>query len=245
MSEKSALIKTLKEQLRALGMTYRDIASNLKVSEASIKRSFSTESFSLERLISICELAGLTLSALAELTSERSSRIHQLTEKQEEELVSSDKLLLVAVCALNQWSVSTITTKYQLSESECVAQLTKLDRLGVITLFPGNRIRLNVARDFDWIPNGPIRRYFLKYGLTDFINGAFDASGETFNFAHAMLTPQTLHVLNDEVRKLRSRFADLHDASLKDVTNTRFGVGMVVGVREWEIPPFQALRRRG
>lgn len=73
--------------------------------------------------------------------------LHTLSEAQEKELVSDEKLLLVAVC-LNQWEIADIVRAYRLSEAECIQCLVKLDRLRLITLLPGNRIRLNVARDF-------------------------------------------------------------------------------------------------
>ena len=53
MSELDQLIATLKRQLKARGMTYRDLAGELGLSEASVKRLFASGSFSLERLLQI------------------------------------------------------------------------------------------------------------------------------------------------------------------------------------------------
>ena len=63
-----------------------------------------------------------------------------------------------------------------------------LDRTGVIALFPGDRIRLCIAQNFDWLPNGPIRQFFRREGLSDFLAGRFDQPSETLAFTHGMLT---------------------------------------------------------
>jgi hypothetical protein len=41
----------------------------------------------------------------------------------------------------------------------------------ILDLLPGNRVRLNVARDFDWLPDGPFHRFFRAQGQDDFLAG--------------------------------------------------------------------------
>lgn len=53
--------------------------------------------------------------------------------------------------------------EYRLTRAECVKYLLMLDRMGLVELLPGDRIRPRVARDFDWSPDGPIRRYFMEH----------------------------------------------------------------------------------
>ena len=50
MSQTRELIKTLKTALKAQGKTYADVAVELGLTEASVKRLFSQQSFSLSRL---------------------------------------------------------------------------------------------------------------------------------------------------------------------------------------------------
>ena len=47
-----------------------------------------------------------------------------------------------------------------LSEAEVVKALARLDSLGIIDLLPNNRIRVKVARNFTWLPDGPIQQFF-------------------------------------------------------------------------------------
>ena len=150
MNEVQQLVRALKGLLKRQGMTYADLAKALGLSEASVKRLFASRRFSLERVVEIANLLGYTLLELTQEAATTENRLHTLTEAQEHELVSDTKLLLVAVCALNQWEVKDIVGVYRLTEAECIQKLAQLDRLRLITLLPGNRVRLNVARDFDW-----------------------------------------------------------------------------------------------
>ena len=58
MDEVSQAVGTVKRLLKAQGLTYRDVAKALDLSEASVKRVFSDESFTVERLARIARLLG-------------------------------------------------------------------------------------------------------------------------------------------------------------------------------------------
>jgi len=242
-SEITRIIATVKRQLKLQGLTYRDVAAALDLSEPSVKRLFASEGFTLERLVEICSLLGFTLAEIAHEAEDGQRHLRTLSTQQESELVSDTRLLLVAVCALNHWRLAEMLSVYDLGEAECLRHLLRLDRLGLITLLPGNRIRLNVARDFDWLADGPIRRYFREQGMAEFIGGGFDGSGESLDFAHGMLTESARARLQDELRQLRARFAQLHEESLAAPLAQRRGSGLLLALREWEPAAFAALRR--
>lgn len=69
---------------------------------------------------------------------------------------------------VNQWENHGCCRQVYAEEAECIQRLVKLDRLRLIALLPGNRIRLNVARDFDWRPQGRFATIFNR-GLSDFL----------------------------------------------------------------------------
>ena len=243
MSEIAQLVLTIKKRLKIQGVTYRELASALGMSEPSVKRMFAIQRFSLDRLVEISSFLGFTLAELAQEAAVTENLLHILTEAQEAELVSDRKLLLVAICSLNHWTVQDIVSVYRLSEAECIQQLVKLDRLRLLVLLPGNRIRLNVARDFDWRLNGPARRFFSEHSLHDFVGGDFARDDEMMAFAHAMLTDVALSKMLTELRKLRQRLAELHEESLASPLAKRRGVGMLLAMREWETASFRELRR--
>lgn len=243
MNETDRLVATLKRQLKIQGMNYRELGAKLNLSEPSVKRMFANRRFTVDRLAEVAGLLGFTLAELTQEAAVGEGRLHTLSESQERELVSDDRLLLVAVCVLNHWSVADITRIYALNETEVIGLLAKLDRLRLIHLLPGNRIRLNVARDFDWLPRGPIRRYFQQQGMDDFLASSFSGSDEVLAFSHGMLTEAAVAKMQAEVRKLRQRFAELHEESLAAPLAKRRGTGMLLAMREWEITAFTARRR--
>jgi transcriptional regulator with XRE-family HTH domain len=243
MAEVTQLVATLKRQLKLQGKTYRDVAAALELSEASVKRLFASEQFSLERVVELCNLLGFTLAELAQEAIASESRLRTLTAAQEKELVSDPKLLLVAVCALNHWTLKEMLATYRLSEAECLKRLLRLDRLHLISLLPANRIRLNVARDFDWLVDGPIREFFREQGLADFLDSRFTHADESLTFSHGMLTEAAIGKMQAELRRLRSAFAELHEESLASPLPKRRGVGLLLAMREWEPAGFTRLRR--
>lgn len=242
MNEVSQIIANIKRQLKAQGMTYRDVARALDLSEPSIKRLLASERLSLDRLAQISALLGFTVAELTQDAAASTPVLRTLSSDQEARLVSDRKLLLVAVCALNRWSASEIVTAYRITRAECIKRLLVLDRMGLIALLPNERIRLRIVRDFHWLPDGPIRAFFMQEGLRDFLASQFDGPNQTMEFAHAMLTDAAFEQLRLEMQRLRSRLALLHEESSSAPLAQRRGIGMVLAAREWEPTGFAELR---
>ncbi len=243
MTETALITATLKRLLKSQGITYREVAKKLSISEPSIKRLFATRRFTLDRLIQISNLLGYTLAELSRVADAGRTQLDRLTDKQERELVSDTRLLLVAACALNHWTLNDITAAYSFNTTECLKYLLHLDKLRIIDLLPGNRIRLNVTRNFDWLPAGPITHYFQTRGQGDFLRCPFTREGETMAFVHGMMTEQAVMQIQDELRRLRQKFSALHEESLSAPIDKRYGVGLLLAMREWEPPDFALLRR--
>ncbi|HET7547222.1 MAG TPA: helix-turn-helix transcriptional regulator [Usitatibacter sp.] len=237
------MIATLKRLLKRRGMSYRELARQLDVSEPTVKRLFSRGGFSLDRVVRIASVIGISLAELAQQAEQSAARIRTLTDAQERELVSDQALLLVAACALNGWTIEEIIGTYRFSRAECLRKLLKLDRLGLITLLPGDRIRLNVERDFDWIPGGPIQTFFRKQEKDHFLASDFESPGETLFFLFGMLSPHAKQRLDAQLRKLRDEFAELHRESLGVAFEQRSGACLLIAQRDWEPKAFAALRR--
>lgn len=243
MNEIKQLLAQVKRELRSRGLTYSDVANVLGISEPSVKRVFANGRLTLDRLTHVAAMLGLSLAELIQAAEASRPKTSQLTIEQERELVADTKLLLVAVCAINHWSVADIVRIYRLSEAECILRLVRLDRQKLITLLQGNRIRPNVARDFDWLPDGPIRHFFREEGEGDFLSNEFGGPRESHFFIQGMLTFHAVEELNAQLRHLRQQFSALHEESLARPLGERHGTGLLVAVREWEPRSFARLRR--
>ncbi len=244
MAQSAALVDSLKWALRAHGVTYAAVAKELRLSEASIKRMFSRRSFTLSRLDAILAMIHMDLTDLLEEMSGEAHRITRLSPAQEQELVSDIKLLLVAVCARNHWGFKDIVAQYELTESECTRLLAKLDRLGLIELLPGNRIKLRVSEDFRWIPEGPIERFFEARVQKELLDSGFHGDHEHRLFLFGTLSPASQEVFARRLETLAREFAEHHKADNKLPIGERSNVGVVLAMRPWEFKAFRELRKK-
>lgn len=245
MAATHPLLAALQRYLKREGLTYSHVAERLAVSEATVKRLFSTERLTLDRLDALCAVVGIDLTELALEAREGQARLTQLTVEQESEVVRDEELLLVSVLVLNHWRFDDILAAYAIEENTLVRKLAALDRLGVIELLPGNRVRLKVGRDFAWLPGGPIETWFERHALGSFLNAGFHGERERRRFSHGMLSPASRLRLLERIDRLCQEFAELHaeDASLP--LGDREGACLLVATRRWEPPVFDAKRRPG
>ncbi len=238
-----SLVDTLKRALRADRVTYAEVARELGLSEASVKRMFSRGAFTLERFDAICRMVGLDLADLVRLQDEGERRISRLTRDQEEELVADVRLLLVALLVRNRWGYQDIVREYSISETDCVRLLARLDRLRLIELQPGNRVRLLVARDFRWIPGGPIERFFERHVQDEFLDARFDDPDERRLYLSGPLSPGSADALARKLDHLAAEFVELQTADAPLPLAEKRNVGLVLAMRAWELSVFAGLRR--
>jgi len=243
MSQTKTLIKSLKKLLRSRGVTYSDIAKHLELSETSIKRLFSQNSFSLDRLSAICEMIEMDFVDLLRVFDDEQEKITHLSSAQEQELVSDIKFLVVALCVQNTWTFTEIVTYYDISETECIRYLIRLDRLGIIQLLPNNKIRRMVAQDFQWLSGGPIETFFENDIQTEFLHSTFTDNGEQRVYLSGSLSNKSIDIFNKKLEVLLSEFADMQNDDAKLPVSSRQGVGLLLAFRPWESTAFQHLKR--
>lgn len=234
MAHAAALIDTLKRELRARKLTYATVARKLEMSEIGVKRMFSRRDFTLARLDQLCAVIGLEFTDLARLVTSQDNTLSQLTIEQEKEFVANHKLMLVALCALNHWRFERIVSTYELSETEAIRLLVRLEKLRFIELLPNNRIRLLVSRAFSWIPNGPIQTLFKERMQTDFFRSAFEREEEFMLLANGALSKASVALLAARLKRLAVEFAELRhdDAGVPEAE--RLPVTLLLGMRPWE-----------
>lgn len=244
MPGSGAMIDVLKRELRARGMTYAQVARHLGISEASVKRMFSQKNMSLKRVDAVCRAAGTEFSDLARTLSGDEALISQLTAEQEKDIVANRKLFLVAVCALNHVSFEHIVATYDIPKPECIQLLARLDRLGFIELQPGNRIKLLVSRNFSWLPDGPIQRFFNRQAHNEYFGSRFDRAGEFMVVVNGMLSQQSAAAIVARLKRIAREFSELHGGDVRLPAGERSPMSVLVAIRHWELQAFGELRRR-
>ena len=244
MAQTKALVGALKQVLKGRGVTYAEIARRLGISEASMKRVFAKQTFTLERLDKTCQVLGIEITDLAKMVEHEAERVTQLTSEQESEIVSDPKLLLVAVHALNHWAMEEIVDRYTISKTECIRLLVRLDRLRIIDLLPNNRIRVIVGRNFSWRPDGPLRRYFRGQLEANFFGSRFDGRGEHLAFVSGMVSRNSNAVIQQHMRRVEAEFTELHNQDASLPLDERFGTSLLVAMRPWMPEVFKKMQRK-
>jgi len=234
MSQTTQWIDTLKRCLKARGLTYRDVAAALDLSEASIKRLFSEHSFSIQRLEQICRLMDLSFSDLARINDRKySERRTGLSLDQEQALAEDARLLSYFYLLLNGWKTSRIARRFSLSEPRQVRLLVKLDRLGLIELQPGNQVRLLTARRIQWRPGGPVRRLYEREVKQAFLQDDFSGNTAHFGFESAELAPESARLIQRRLTRASREFDEMAELDVNLEPEQKRGYGLMVALRPW------------
>lgn len=243
MARSNTIVDLLKKELRSQGMSYRQLAQHLDLSESTIKHMFSSKNFSLNRLDKICEILGFELTDLVEKFQQRQPKIERLSLEHEKQLVSDLPLLLVAYCVTNFWTVDDILRTYGIEEHECIACLVKLDRMKIIELLPENRIKLLIANNFAWHRNGPIEKFFRKEVQGRFLSSDFNANDELRVVKIGDLTNKSIMQI---IERLKSS-GDLYDELQREDRRQEFeechGTSMVLAIRKWQFEAFKQFEK--
>lgn len=244
MALTNALIDVLKRELKSRGITYADVARRLGLSEASVKRMFSTRDFMLSRLDDICDFAGIELADLARGVAAQDTFLMKLTLAQEKELVADIRLLAVAVACIHHLTYEQILESYDFTPAALVGLLARLDRLRLIDLQPNNRIRPLVARAFTWLPQGPIQTYFYAQAQADFFRSRFDGPGEALVFASGRLSRAASGRMVERLKRCVQEFREAHLEDLRLPIGERPTMNVLVAMREWEFADLRTLHRK-
>jgi DNA-binding Xre family transcriptional regulator len=245
MAQLTLLVEELKRQLRAQGITYGDIARSLGLSESSVKRMFSKQSFSLARFEQICNSAGLEIGDLIEAMNARREYLTELSPEQEDALLANPKLLLLAYLLINGWKLDEIVANFRIDKPEAQRLLVHLHRARIIDLLPFDRVKLRTSRNFTWRKDGPLQKLFTNEVQREFFDSAFDSPDEQLVFVGGMLSSASLIQLRQSIDRLAREFDELsrRDAALP--LAERSGCSAVFAIRPWEFSMFTALRRAG
>lgn len=243
MARSAKLIEALKTELRTKGLNYRDIAEHLSLSESAVKQMFSVGNFSLARMDALCEVLGIELTDLAQLAEDNEKKIDQLSLDNELALVADMKLLLVAYGAANYWQFEDITHRYQFSDAELISYLVKLDRMKMIELQAGNRIKLLISSNFSWHSNGPIERFFRKQVQTRFLDSTFSDEGDLRLVKNGEISLKSRIQLSERLAAIGDYFDELNQRERSLAKEARAGTTMVLAIRKWEFLAFRELER--
>ena len=244
MSSSQDLITALKAELRRAGITYAQLAKELKLAESSVKRIFAKGDLPLSRIDQVLAVLHMDFADLARQVVSASPQRSELTLAQERAVVADPKLLLVAICAQSLWTLEQITETYAISKPQAVACLLALDKLGFIELRAQNRYRLKIDKTFRWRPDGPVMQFFRQHAVADYYSGGFDGEGELLMLVHGHIGTAHAVTFNERLQRLAQDFSQQHVADQKLPAADKCAYTLVLGMRSWLFAPFRDLMRQ-
>jgi DNA-binding Xre family transcriptional regulator len=245
MNETKKLLESVKRCLRARGMTYRSLGQALGLSESSVKRLFSDQSFTLARLERVCSVLEMSLSDLLQMSSASSAneaRPHVLTLEQERTLASSTQLLACFYLLLNGRSATEVARRLGLSSSAMRALLARLAGAQLLEVDGKRKIRLHAKLPIAWRTDGPVRRLYERQVRAEFLQGGFSGPNEALTFHSAELSPASVRILLRKVDRLAADFADLAALDVHLPPRDKVSVALLMACRPWVFSMFSAYR---
>lgn len=168
------ITRALRAALKSRGLTYKDLAAKLDVSEQTIKRLFRERDCSLSRLVQVCDAIGISFYDLTSGASEQPEPTTTLSAEQEEFLAANPSHFAVLMHLVYKVDVAAIRERFQLSERRLFCYLRDLDRLGLIELGAHNHARLLIQGHILWTMGGPMQPHLRKL-CSDFVAWVMDS----------------------------------------------------------------------
>ena len=244
MAQTTLIISTLKKTLKSHGKTYADVAKYLELSEASVKRMFAQQTVSLNRLDAICQMLDMEITELMQKVNDSTARqISELSDEQEQQLVSDRELLLITIMVINNWTLEEILQAYNFTEAQCIQHLAKLDRLNIIELLPNNKIKIKISSNFKWRNNGHIQRFFRESIESEFFNSKFSKPEEKLVVLNGMLSQESNAIFQRKLERLAREFDEMAKEDVTLPLSERLGYTSVLAVRDWRFTVFDAYKK--
>jgi transcriptional regulator with XRE-family HTH domain len=238
------LLDALKRVLKSRRVTYSELARRIGLSEASVKRLFSQQTFTLSRLQQVLEALEMDFFELARLARGVGDAPQEMSEAQEQALASEPHLMGVFYLLFNDWQPTQILARYELSAAELTRLLAKLDRLQLIDLLPGNRAKLRVSRHLRLKPSGAIRAKHGQRTMSEFLAVEFDRHGGHFRFEFRDISPASFAVMQRKIDRLAAEFNELAELDSTLPPERRESIGLALGMRPWRIGQVTGLKER-
>lgn len=199
----------LKRSLKSQGLTYREIAKRLGMSESGLKKIFTARDGSFQRLAQICQIAGLTMSELFEGDTEAMQDL-SYSEKQQRLLTEDPKALaLYWRLVYERMELSDAELAMGLTKKESFSLLRKLDEHDLLDLMPEGKVRVPAVRQIRWVGDGPLIRKLYREWSLRFISTVAapePTEGAYFQIRYVKVTPKTKRDFIEALRELESEF---------------------------------------
>jgi DNA-binding Xre family transcriptional regulator len=242
--EAARIIASLKRMMRARAITYKELASRIRLSEVSIKRIFSQSSLSLARLEQICQALEVSIQEITRLSGDQAADIPESVSLEQEAALADDPNLLACYYLIaNGRTGVEICKELGVEEIKVRRWLVKLHSLGLVELLAKNRARARTSSSIRWRPDGPMWRLYEKKVRQEYLQSSFSAPFEAMHFRSAEMSDESCRVILRKLERLAAEFRDLAELDRSLPSREKRSLGVLLAARPWVFSMFEGVRR--
>jgi hypothetical protein len=167
-----------------------------------------------------------------------------MTIEQEQILAKDSKLLGVFYLVFNDWQPDDINERYVLTRPELLKLLMRLERLGLVEVMPGDKVKLKVPKSLRLRRDGPIRRAHGRHVVASFLQADFAAAGGLFRFEIRELSKASFITMQRRLERVAAEFNELAELDSYLPSDQREGIGLALGTRPWVVSWAMGLKPR-
>jgi DNA-binding Xre family transcriptional regulator len=237
------LLSTARQIMKARRMTYAMLAKRIAVSEATVKRTFTSADASFSRVVEICNALGIAFADLVQQAQDQRENVFVLTFEQENYFATHPSYYAFLRALLEtHGDLKELLQRLKLNESSTMKYLRKLEELKLLDRLPKGRIKLKVDGTHNWLDGGPFQKKFLKTDNRDFIeylSTAFQQERHYMTTSDRHIHPDTFNSLLSDLKGLASQYRkrayrDELYYPKKDLIQVKWLIGAAPYQRKWD-----------
>jgi transcriptional regulator with XRE-family HTH domain len=238
------VLETLKQLLKAQGVTYPELARATGSSLSSVKRLFAGRDFSAARVERVCRHLNMSFFELMRLVEQKSHHeASVLTQRQEQAFVADPRLFFFFLSIAKKHPVARLESRFKLSRTQVLQYLGRLAKLGLVELREGTHFRLKAAPHITWSRGGPIDRWLYEMGRKVFLSSRFDQRNEFFRFYIVKFTDESYFQFRSRLESLAEEILEKSlDLDLLSAESKRTGV--LIAFKPIDLPTMELHGRR-
>ena len=154
--QRESLFDVLRQAIKVRGLSYANLASNMGVSEVTIKRLFADKDCKLSRLMQLCQAAGISFAELVEMQQRRQNPATYLSLDTEKRLAAKPVLFTFLVLLISRFDATSQSDRWGISEATYYQYLRELEKLGIVSVGNNNNFSYTVPLPIRWRLDGPL-----------------------------------------------------------------------------------------
>lgn len=244
MGQLELLLEAIKLNLKRKGITYKELALLLDMSESSIKRLLNSKTLTLKKIEQICVATQTDFSEIISLAQfDLAQKDVIYTDEQEKAFSQNPRLFHLQMLIEEGLDYKRILKNYKISETELQKLLLQLDRLKLIELHSKNVIRMTAKGMRRFKKEGAMGRLLFEQTKTDFLQSAFKKPEEFVRFMIGNLTPETLTRIRGKLDKFLLEIRSEFHLHAPDEKNSE-GFGMLIAIRPWRYAWMNSIEKK-